>query len=143
MQKEQKKIVILIMLGIVAVCSLAYSISSPIKKKKRHNKVGQMIQKKAKNIVNFGKRKIVLGKGGRKSTYSIWQRNPFSLPPASAIKIEKLRLKGILWDENNPQAIVNDYIVGIGDKIGDNTVCAINQNCIIINNSTSSFELTM
>lgn len=54
-----------------------------------------------------------------------------------------LCLRGIFWDETSPMAIINEYILKIGDKIKENTVVDIKQNKVILNNGNEDFELRL
>ena len=55
----------------------------------------------------------------------------------------RLYLTGIFWDEKNPTAIINDKIVGIGDRFGVNSVVDIKQDRVILNDGFSDFELRL
>ena len=63
-----------------------------------------------------------------------WGRDPFFLaaPGTEDIGLEGLILNGIVWDKDNPYAIVNSDIVKIGDKLGSMKVIEINENNIIV-----------
>ncbi|MFA5090843.1 MAG: hypothetical protein WC510_07485 [Candidatus Omnitrophota bacterium] len=54
-----------------------------------------------------------------------------------------LALTGIIWDEENPLAIINDRIVKTGDKVSLNNVVAIKQESVVLNDGTKDFELKL
>ena len=72
-----------------------------------------------------------------------WTRDPFTPPQALAtsIKAVNLTLKGILWDENRPKAIVNEKTVLEGDTIYGYTVVEIKQHSVILKTGEKSIEL--
>src|SRR3990167_2407142 len=51
-----------------------------------------------------------------------------SVLPESAL----LRLSGILWDSTSPHAIVNDMVVGIGEKIENYVITDIRQDRVVL-----------
>ena len=71
-----------------------------------------------------------------------WGRCPFSgkifYGEAKALD---LKLTGILWDEDNPQAIINDEIREKGDKVGKFKIIEILPEKVIVSDGTEKFEL--
>lgn len=72
-------------------------------------------------------------------------RDPFS---AEIIKSPKVSqpgpyLSGIVWDQKLPKAIIDDVIVGIGEKVGDNTIIDIQKDKVILNDGSRNFELRL
>ena len=65
-----------------------------------------------------------------KTSYPEWGRNPFTLAKTTTTS----SLEGILWDEQNPKAIVDGNIVGVGDQIGTGLIIGIGQNSITVKN---------
>jgi len=64
-----------------------------------------------------------------------WGRDPFSLAATSIkdIGLESLILNGIMWDEDNPYAIINTDVVKVGDTLGSGiTVVEITKNSVIL-----------
>jgi len=74
-----------------------------------------------------------------KTTYTQWGRNPFTV----AQDLNDLVVEGIAWDENNPKAIINGQIITVGDKLGANTIVAIEPNSVIIKNEAEEVELRL
>ena len=66
-----------------------------------------------------------------------WGRNPFMLGYDS----KALMIEGIVWDEENPKAIINGNIFGIGDKVGVNVIVDIDQNSVIIKGESEDVKL--
>jgi Tfp pilus assembly protein PilP len=54
-----------------------------------------------------------------------------------------LSLIGILWNQESPQAVINDQSVKVGDQIGPNKVVAIMPDKVVLNDGTSDFELDL
>lgn len=74
-----------------------------------------------------------------------WGRDPFVL---GEVKSEKkgptrLVLNGIIWDEKNPYAIINDEVVAKGDTIDGNTVIEVRRDSVILDSGTEQFTLKM
>ena len=68
-----------------------------------------------------------------KTSYTDWGRNPFMLlerPKASV-------LEGIMWDAQNPKAIINGYILGIGEKIGLEEIVDIQPTSVTVKSGTT------
>lgn len=78
-----------------------------------------------------------------KTAYTAWGRNPFIIEPSAKGVISKLSLEGIVWDEKEPKALINNVVVGIGDEIGGNTVVDIKQDKVILSNKSTNFELRL
>lgn len=54
---------------------------------------------------------------------------------------EGLVLKGVMWDEENPVAIINDQMVKAGDVINTVTVESIEKDRVILEKSDHKFTL--
>lgn len=63
-----------------------------------------------------------------------WGIDPFyPAETSSAIYgTDGLILTGIMWDKDNPLAIINDNVVKIGDKLSDYTVKEINEKNVML-----------
>ncbi len=73
---------------------------------------------------------------------SAWGRCPFSGKAFyGEAKALDLKLTGILWDEDNPQAIINDEIREKGQKVGKFQIIEILPEEVIISDGTEKFEL--
>ena len=65
-----------------------------------------------------------------------WGRNPFMLSESPKASI----LEGIMWDAQDPKAIINGNIIGVGDRVGSGEVVDIQQNSVTIRNGTIEKE---
>ena len=72
-----------------------------------------------------------------------WARDPFVPQQALAtiIKAVNLTLKGILWDEKRPKAIVNEKTLLEGDTIYGYTVVQIKPRSVILKTGEKNIEL--
>lgn len=64
-----------------------------------------------------------------------WGRDPFFFDSVISGKTENLSefiLNGIMWDKDNPYAVINNEVVKLGDKIGDKTVVEINEKNVVL-----------
>ena len=137
---KDKKVIILTVLSVLAVSSLIYGITAPAPGRRRgavtkevHVPVNERIVK-ARDIVPTSRR-------ASRTEYTSWGRSPFVLEEIA--KTQGLILNGVLWDDVSPQAVINDTIVGVGDKVDlKNTVVEIGISSVILNDGTKNFELT-
>jgi len=74
-----------------------------------------------------------------KTIYTDWGQNPFMLKRAP----KALYIEGIMWDANNPQAIINGKMVGIGDLVESKTVIEIKRSSIILMGDDGEIELKL
>jgi hypothetical protein len=73
-----------------------------------------------------------------------WGRDPFSGKVYSAQgQPMKFKLTGILWDAQEPQAIVNGKIVELGDLLGNYLVVKIGKDTVTLNDGSKDFELKL
>ena len=72
-----------------------------------------------------------------------WSRDPFVAQQALAtiIKAVNLTLKGILWDEKRPKAIVNEKTLLEGDTIYGYTVVQIKPRSVVLKTGEKNIEL--
>ncbi len=72
-----------------------------------------------------------------------WARDPFVPQQAlsTIVKAVNLTLKGILWDEKKPKAIVNEKTLLEGDTIYGYTVVRINPRSVILKTGEKNIEL--
>ena len=73
-----------------------------------------------------------------------WGRDPFS----GKVYLTKegaagYALTGIIWDNKNPQALINDEVYGKGAKIDKYTVEDIQSNKVILDDGVREIELTL
>lgn len=54
-----------------------------------------------------------------------------------------LLLCGIIWDKEKPLAIINEEIVGKGDKIGQYIVKTIEQDSVVLNEGEKDYKLNL
>lgn len=150
---QNKKLVVLIILGIAAVFSLIYGITaSPKGKDARAAKPA--ITHEAETIQPV-KKLLLKERHAVKTKFKSWGRNPFiqgKIQEEIQEKIQekppipeslKLTLKGIMWNEKNPRALINNTILSKGDKIGINTIVNIKQKSVILNDGTKDFEIKL
>ncbi len=73
-----------------------------------------------------------------------FKRDPFFKQPITTSEsAQELYLSGILWDDLNPTAIINDTIVTIGSQIGGKKVLDIQKNKVILEDAEQKTELIL
>jgi len=75
-----------------------------------------------------------------------WVRDPFSGKLYTSVRKQgntpkTLSLAGIIWDKNKPAALINDKVVGVGDRVGGSTVVSIKNDRVLLNDGTNDFEI--
>ena len=140
---QNKKLMILIILGAFAVISLIYGMVTP--SKKRRERLSKPVYTQDENKITATKRIVSTVRGVKRSNYPSWGRSPF-IPLVSGNKtvvgqadwsfinpkLPGLKIEGILFDKTNPLAIINDKIVAIGDSISDCKIVSITMEEIVI-----------
>ncbi len=138
---KNRKLIILIILSIAAVFSLIYGITTP--PKGRRGLISRPADVQQKERTQLAKGVIPTKRDAKRREYVSWDRDPFLLPQEPARSSTRLNLSGIIWDEKNPIAIINDSFIGIDDKIDDNTVVDIKESSVILNDGVNDFELKL
>ncbi len=71
-----------------------------------------------------------------------FKRDPFSQQALSDLEeSQSLHLSGILWDEANPTAIINDEIVAVGGEINGKKIVEIKKDKVILEADGQTTEL--
>jgi len=150
---QNKKLVILIILGIAAMFSLIYGITaSPKGKGAREAKPA--ITRETETIQPV-KKLLLKERHAVKTRFKSWGRNPFIQGKIQEVVQEKIQekppvpeslkltLNGIIWNPQNPKALINNAVLSKGDKIGINTIVNIKQKSVILNDGTKDFEIRL
>ena len=135
---ENKKVVIAVVLCIGAFISLLYGITSEPRKRQ----TGASVSESGKDKTAPPAVRIVPAKRrAARTEFVSWGRNPFS--PRETTVSGKFTLGGVVWDEKEPRALINNAILGIGDTIEGAVVVDIKQESVILNDGIRDFELRM
>ena len=150
---QNKKLIVLIIMGIAAVFSLIYGITaSPKGKGGRAAKPD--VTHEAETIQPV-KKLLLKERHAVKSRFKSWGRNPFIQGKIQEVVQEKIQekppvpeslkltLNGIIWNPQNPKALINNAVLSKGDKIGINTIVNIKQKSVILNDGTKDFEIRL
>lgn len=138
--EEKKKLIVLVVLGVAAVFSLIYGIITPSSSRRKPRsepsdaRIEQITQ--SQKVVSILRRP-------KRSKYASWGRNPFMLFSAPVKTSIGFHLDGIIWDNRAPLAVINDEVVGIGDKVGTNTIVEIRPDMVVLNDGTKNIELNL
>ena len=57
---------------------------------------------------------------------------PVRMQPPAEIQPPQLKISGLIWNSDRPQAIINNQIVNIGDQIENSTIKQITKTGIVI-----------
>lgn len=139
---QNKKLILLAVLGVLAIFSLIYGIFTPAKT--RHppqTKESDILQTERK--VPLAEKPILTPRVAKRTNYTSWGRSPFTLQKTSFKAIKGLILDGIMCDKEKPMSIINGEIVKIGDNVSGNIVVDIKQDRVILNDGSNNFELRL
>lgn len=144
---NKKNIVQLIISGILLVVLLILVISAVnAKKTKRQviDKIGKpAVSKEAQDLENPPKSLFEeLEDQARGITLT---RDPFIFAPMAVSKDTNsaFHLNGILWDKQEPIALINGSFIKKGESIDSAIVVEIRQDRVILNDGTHSFEVKL
>ncbi|MFA5275537.1 MAG: hypothetical protein WC417_01410 [Candidatus Omnitrophota bacterium] len=143
--KKNTKLIILITLSILGVFSLIRGAVTPTKARRlassEPDKPVTIAQEKSFSLTGEG---LSVKRYAKRSNYSSWSRDPFTMgAPIKPIGEGSLDLKGIIWDEKLPLALINGRTVKIGDKVGSNTVVDIRKDSVVLNDGSRDWELKL
>lgn len=79
----------------------------------------------------------------KRSNYRNWGRNPFMITKTPVSDSSRLSIGGIVYDEKDICALINDQVVHIGDEVNANRVVDIKRDRVILNDGKKDFELKL
>ena len=133
---QDKKVIALIILAILAVISLIYGVTASPKTRVKSAAVSQsQTVTPSPNVASVQRR-------ARRSQFKVWKKSPFA---RARIKPEapKFVLNGIIWSDVKPRAMIGNTMVVKGDTIDGNKVIDIRPGKVILSDGTKNFELEM
>jgi len=79
----------------------------------------------------------------KRTEFVDWPRNPFVWPEGreGTVNISNLTVFAIIWEGEKAEAMINELIVHVGDKIADKTVKRIEQNSVILTDGPKDYIL--
>lgn len=133
---NKKQIIALAVLGIVAVISLTYGLTSGKKTKT------QPMQNTELSPLSAGSTELATPtrRRAKLSSFKTWNRSPF-IPKGVKGASSGLVLSGILGSAPNLKAMINGEIVGKGGRVGSNTVVSITSGEVVLNDGVKDFTL--
>ena len=141
-----KKSTIEIIITSVLIIILIFSVSNIFKSRKK-----RLAKKRPAEIATVKQKKPEVSAALAKVTYEDleervkeleWGRNPFVYKPTYSVGAQgDLILDGIVWDKQNPKAMINELIVGVGEKIGKYTVIGITPDSVILTDGIDRIRL--
>ncbi len=73
-----------------------------------------------------------------------WLRCPFSGKVyAGPAKVMDLELNGLLWDEQDPKAVINSKVFSRQEQVGQYTIIEIEKDRVVLSDGFKEFELKM
>lgn len=146
MQLKKSEQRMLIILSAVIVAGLIYQLTN--KKEKPKTIITSKSISSVNKSVNSEKSPITshIKTDHRENQYDHWGKNPFDVFSRGKEKTyselkSSLNLKGILWKQGKPYAIINDYILTTGGVEGGIRVVSITENRVVCQFQGSTFTL--
>lgn len=141
---DKKKLILLIVLGVIATISLLYGIVTPSKARVRTKAaIARPAAVQAGSNVQDQSTAMSIKRRAKRSTFKSYKRNPFSPQGAPSAAAPNLVLSGILGGGKNLKASIGDEIVGKGDKVAGYTVVEVKSDRVILNNGAKNIVLKM
>ena len=140
---RDKKIIILIALGILAAVSIIYGMTAKVGGKRGGVSRHENILKKKDDIAKPGSAASQMKRRARRTQFRSWRRSPFVPKGTPGTPHSNLTLSGILANGDNLKAMIGDAVVGKGDKIEGNTVVEVRKDKVILNDGAGNFELNL
>ncbi len=143
MDKKQIQIGITAVLVVIFIFALVNSFKTVSKK----NKIKPVVV--SQNAVtpkqdNKSVKNAAPTISGQYAEEAVWERDPFSGRLYSAEKKgSALRLVGIIWDELEPLAMINDRILKTGDMIQGKQITKINSDSVIVDDGSKEIEIKL
>ena len=141
--EKNKKLIILAALLVVVIFVWGRAFVSPSREKGNRTATGVTDSSSGNKISGDSLIHEIPKRAWAKSAHSSWGRDPFTLPKAPVDISVELKLKGIMWDRDNPLTIINGKVLKKGDKIGSNTVIDIKRDRVILSDGDREFELKL
>jgi len=136
---KDKKVVILTILVVAAVLSLLYGIRSA-------RKTWNIWPGKSAAAYSTGSslsgKNIRTKRRAERTEFTSWKRSPFVSQETKTVSSDmKITLSGVVWHNNEPKALLNGEIIGIGEKIGDYKVTEIKGDSVTLNDGVKDLRL--
>lgn len=144
LKKSEKRM--LIFLGVVVVAGIIMQVTNkkePSRRSSSNSKVLSVGKKGDDEAERSVEKKLT------KTEYESWGRNPFESRAWQKEKIfdeyaemkASLNLKGILWKQGKPYALINDHILAEGETEEGIRVISITNNTVICQAHGRTFTL--
>lgn len=134
---QNKKVILLIILGVLAVISLIRGITAQPGNGRRASSKSAAVQG---NKANLDENILLTKRLATQTQFKSWRRRLFA-PFGTASSSSSLVVSGIIWSKDRPKAMIGDTIVAKGDTIGGNKVVDIKPDKVILNDGVKDFEL--
>ncbi len=136
MDDKKKKIIILVVLCVIAMFTITRSM--------RPRRVADGGTGLAGGVLSdISGDSALLKRTAKRTDFESWERNPFTPKAIVTKKVSGLMLSGILWDYENPSAIIDGEIVNVGSRVGSAVVVGITRKSVSLNDGVNDFDLSL
>ena len=138
---KNKKLIIAIVLCIAGILSLIYGLTVPTKGKRKTGSSAEILHSAS---AVMGEKKIVpKRRRAKKTEFTSWDRNPFVPKGTPGAFGGNFTLEGIMWNKENPEAMINNVIVRRGDNLSGYKVIEIRKDKVVLSDGTEDFILRL
>lgn len=139
MDKKQKEILITIVLVIVFIGASFYQLSKGMKRPKRKSYEKEMPA--PPDPSTSSKKGLDLSQLEELP----WGRDPFvkASKPKPVKEKDRFTLSAVIWDENEPYAVINDEILVVGQEIEEYHVIDIDVDTVILQKGSKEIKLKL
>lgn len=141
---QNKKMVVLIVLGLLAFVSLIYGVFSGSGHRTSTSFHNAVIDINTKDSSSLSENFSSVARRAKRTQYRSWKRSPFIPKGVPGAPHSKFALNGILASGKELKAMLGDAIVGKGDRVdATTTVVEVRKDRIILNDGTKDYELKL
>lgn len=137
---QNKKLITLVVLVVLAIFSLIYGIVTPSRARRQAGAAPSAVSQN--ETAQSPLKPASTARPYKRTAYTAWGRNPFLFKATPAAGSSHI-LSGILWDERGPRAIIGNRIVSVGDNVAGSEVVSIKEDRVILHDGEKNLELKL
>ncbi len=138
---KEKTIRIFMLLMIMSVISLEYNISVS---SRYHGLKAEAAEVYRGDRPRVAGKLVEIKRHAKETAFISWKRNPFAMQKIPGGPSVNIKLKGVVWYNDVPKAMLNDgIIVGVGDTVGSDVVVGITEDSITLKRGTKKYKIKL
>ena len=144
MDKQKRSLIILGAVFLVGAAVWIRGLTVPVRPRSgaASSQIPVAMFLRSTPVVPSSSQHHVAGERGR-TRFSDWDRSPFLLHGELAQGVRGLLLDGIVWDAQNPLAMINNQVLAVGDSVGRSRITRITKTEVFLEEEGSEFILRL